>query len=98
MSRQQVAQPGFQAQAHNRQLPQEKKLPSEDLIMQKLQNQQVAIQNLENQMGQLANALITRPVGVFTSDTTYQEQKTKSPRPLCCIVVRSCLTYNLQQH
>lgn len=69
MSRQQVAQPGFQAQAHNRQLPQEKKLPSEDLIMQMLQNQQVAIQNLENQMGQLANALITRPVGVFPSDT-----------------------------
>lgn len=69
MSRQQVAQPGFQAQAHNRQLPQEKKLPSEDLIMQMLQNQQVAIQNLENQMEQLANALITRPVGVFTSDT-----------------------------
>lgn len=37
--------------------------------MQMLQNQQVAIQNLENQMGQLANVLITRPVGVFTSDT-----------------------------
>ncbi|XP_063937065.1 uncharacterized protein LOC135147718 [Daucus carota subsp. sativus] len=88
-SRQQFQHPGFQQQNHGvaGQSSNERSELEELRLMVK--SQSVSIKTLENQIGQIANALINRPQGTLPSDTEANPGRKEVKEQVQAITLRS---------
>ena len=86
--RQPYQPPGFQQNQGGVVLPPNERSEMEELRLM-VKSQAVSIKNLENQIGQIANALLNQPQGTLPSDTEANPGKREVKEQVKAVTLRS---------